>query len=127
MNGGVLRVFLLRCLRTGDEGDDRGDEHSAQWRDGRLRFRQRFPHHRAELQRGKYATGEPDLRLRCGRTRDKQKRHAGRDRVALCLRKTPVPTENSEISEKSRVLRITALMSPACLSSNDLSSVGLDA
>jgi hypothetical protein len=33
-----------------------------------------------------------------------------------------VPTENSEISKKSRVLRITALMSPACLSSNDLSS-----
>ena len=30
-----------------------------------------------------------------------------------------VPTENSEISGKSRVLRITELMSPACLSSSD--------
>jgi hypothetical protein len=31
---------------------------------------------------------------------------------------SPVPTENSESSEKSRVLRITALVSPACLSSS---------
>jgi hypothetical protein len=34
-----------------------------------------------------------------------------------------VATKNSESGEKSRVLRITALMSPACLSSNDLSSL----
>jgi hypothetical protein len=35
----------------------------------------------------------------------------------------PVPAENSEISKKSRVLRITALMSPICLSLSDLSSL----
>jgi len=37
-----------------------------------------------------------------------------------------VPTENSESSEKSRVLRITALMSPACLSSSSDPSSRLD-
>src|ERR1019366_4217320 len=37
----------------------------------------------------------------------------GRDLIA----RVAVPTENSENSEKSRVLRVTALMLPACLSS----------
>ena len=36
-----------------------------------------------------------------------------------------VPTENSESDEKSRVLRMSALMSPACVYTCDLSSLGL--
>ena len=38
-------------------------------------------------------------------------------RVILII--VAVPTENSEVSEKSGVLRITALMSPACFSASD--------
>jgi len=43
---------------------------------------------------------------------EKQSSIAARPRITV----KPVPTENSESSEKSGVLRIAALMSPACLS-----------